>query len=143
MRTIGTGTFNVTSQMRANVRQVLNSGRISYGPFSQKFEQEFAALHGAKHAILSNSGTSPLLVALQTMKELHGWQEGDEVIVPALTFVASVNVVLQSGLTPVLVDVEPDYYGLDVHMVRRVHDRHCDSLVNQCELVADAVAGAP
>lgn len=95
------------------VNAVLRSGRLSYGRYSKEFETRFASMHGCKYGVLSNSGTSSLLVALQTLKELHGWQDGDEVIVPALTFVATVNVVLQLGLKPVLVDVERDYYGVD------------------------------
>lgn len=111
---IGVGTFRTTPRMRALVNEVLDSGRISYGPMSRAFEQQFAAIHGSRFAVLSNSGTSSLHVALQALKEMHGWADGDEVIVPALTFVATVNVVIHNGLTPVLVDVEPDYYGIDV-----------------------------
>lgn len=113
-QSIGVGTFRTTPRMRALVNEVLDTGRISYGPMSRAFEQQFAALHGSRFAVLSNSGTSSLHVALQALKELHGWADGDEVLVPALTFVATVNVVLHNGLTPVLVDVEPDYYGIDV-----------------------------
>lgn len=113
MRHVGTGTFKATPLTYKYVVDVLDTGRLSYGPYSKRFEQEFAQIHGCKYGILSNSGTSSLLVALQALKELHGWQEGDEVIVPALTFVASVNIVLQNGLKPVLVDVEREYYGID------------------------------
>lgn len=112
-RQIGVGHFEITQRQKEYVSQALNMGRLSYGPLSKKFEQQFARLHGCSHAVLSNSGTSSLLVALQTLKELHEWQEGDEVIVPAVTFVATVNVVLQLGLRPVLVDVEKDWYGID------------------------------
>lgn len=107
------GTFEISRRMKEYVAQALNLGRLSYGPLSEEFERRFADMHGCKYGVLSNSGTSSLLVALQTLKELHGWQDGDEVLVPALTFVATVNVVLQCGLKPVLVDIEPDYYGID------------------------------
>jgi perosamine synthetase len=113
MRSIGLGTFQATPQMRKLVNQVLDSNRLSYGPMSQAFESRFAAMHGCKYGVLSNSGTSSLLVALQTLKELHGWEDGDIVIAPALTFVATINIILQCRLRPVLVDVEPDYYGID------------------------------
>jgi perosamine synthetase len=119
MKQIGVGTFRATPRMRALVGEVLDTGRISYGPMSRAFEQQFAALHGCSYAVLSNSGTSSLQVALQTLKELYGWRDGDEVLVPALTFVATVNVVLHNGLKPVLVDVEPDYYGIDVLRLER------------------------
>lgn len=119
MRRIGTGTVTISPLAREYVNDVLDKGWLSYGDYSRRFEQEFATLHGCKYGILSNSGTSSLLVALQAMKEIHGWQPGDEVIVPALTFVASVNVILQNGLKPVLVDVEPDYYGIDCDKIEK------------------------
>lgn len=119
MRQVTLGTFNATPEMFNLVSQVLRSGRLSYGPISREFESLFAAMHGCEYGVLSNSGTSSLLVALQTLKRLHGWQKGDEVIVPALTFVATVNVVLQARLKPILVDIEPDYYGIDVNHIEK------------------------
>ena len=119
MTQIGVGTFTTTPRMRQLVNEVLDTGRISYGPMSRAFEQRFAALHGCRFAVLSNSGTSSLHVALQTLKEMHGWADGDEVLIPALTFVATVNVVLHNRLTPVLVDVEPDYYGIDTTLIEQ------------------------
>lgn len=117
--TIGVGTFTVTPRMRELVDTVLNTGRISYGPMSRILETQFANIHDCKHAVLSNSGTSSLQVALQAMKEIHGWQDGDEVIVPACTFVATVNIVLHNRMTPVLVDVESDYYGINPSKIPR------------------------
>lgn len=110
---IGVGTFTTSPLMRTYANQILDNNRLSYGPFSQRFEREFAALHESQFGVLSNSGTSSLHVAIQAMKELYGWQDGDEIIVPAVTFVASVNVILHNNLVPVLVDVEPNYYGID------------------------------
>lgn len=118
-RQIGVGTFKASARARQLVNSVLDSGRISYGPLSRELESRFAELHGCKYGVLSNSGTSSLLVALQTLKELNGWKDGDEVIVPALTFVATINIVLQAGLKPVLVDIEPDYYGIDISQIQR------------------------
>jgi dTDP-4-amino-4,6-dideoxygalactose transaminase len=110
---IGVGTFETTEAMRENVNDVLDTGRLSYGPYSRKFEREFSDLHGCDFGILSNSGTSALHVAVQALKEVHGWNDGDEVIVPAVTFVATANVVLHNNLTPVLVDVDPRTYNID------------------------------
>lgn len=114
---IGTGDWQATDLMREYINDVLDTGRLSYGPYSQEFEKEFSKIHNNKYGVLSNSGTSSLLVALQALKEIHKWQDGDEVIVPALTFVATINIVLQCNLKPVLVDVEPDYYGIDVNLI--------------------------
>lgn len=113
MTNFSLGTFKATPPMRKLINQVLDSGRLSYGPLSRQFETRFAQMHGCEYGVLSNSGTSSLQVALQALKELYGWRDGDEVIVPALTFVATVNVVYHCRLTPVLVDVEPDYYAIN------------------------------
>lgn len=106
--------------MRKLIKQVLDTGRLSYGPLCGEFEARFALQHNCKYAILSNSGTSALQVALQAMKELYGWADGDEVLVPALTFVATVNIVYHCRLTPVLVDIDIDDYALDPNLI----DKH-------------------
>ncbi len=53
-----------------------------------------------------------LRIGLAAMKEKYGWKDGDGVLVPALTFVASVNVIFQNNLTPVLIDIDPEYYDM-------------------------------
>lgn len=118
-RTIGVGTFRTTPRMRALVDQVLDTGRISYGPLSLAFEQRFAALHGCDYAILSNSGTSALQVALQALKELHHWRDGGRVIVPATTFVATANVVTHNRMVPIFVDVDPRTYNINPALIER------------------------
>ena len=60
-----------------------------------------------------NSGISPLQATFQGLKDRHGWADGDEVIVPAITFVATANIVLHSNMTPVFVDEESDTYNID------------------------------
>lgn len=111
------GEFTATDEMRRLINQVLETGRLSYGPLSKQFEADFARLHGCNWGVLSNSGTSSLQVALQALKEMHGWQDGDEVLVPAITFVATVNVVLHCRLTPVLVDVDETYYAINPNLI--------------------------
>src|ERR1044072_4616864 len=104
------GTFKATHEMRVLMDKVLDSGRLSYGPLCREFETRFAQMHQCAYGILSNSGTSSLHVALQALKEMYGWQDGDEVLVPSLTFVATINVVYHCRLKPILVDVD-SYYG--------------------------------
>lgn len=115
-RKVSVGDFRTTPKMLANMDAVLNSGLISYGPYSQRFETEMAEMHGNKYGILSNSGTSSLQVALQAMKEIHGWEYG-QVIVPATTFVATPNIVNHNRLVPVFVDVDPHTYNIDPEKV--------------------------
>jgi len=117
MTKIGVGTWQCSDRERELVNEVLDKGRLSYGPVSKELEQTFAAVHDSKYAVLSNSGTSSLQVALQAMKEIHGWADGDEVLVPSVTFVATANIVLHNNMVPVLVDVNPRTYNIDVGLV--------------------------
>jgi len=116
---IGVGGFRTSERAKQLVMQVLDSNRITAGPMMSRFESEIAALHGCRFGLMCNSGTSALQIALAALKELHGWADGDEVLVPALTFVATSNVVLYNAMVPVFVDVEPDYYGLDPEAIER------------------------
>jgi dTDP-4-amino-4,6-dideoxygalactose transaminase len=112
-RQIGVGDASLGEQELANVVDTLRRGRLSYGPYTAAFEGEFAKWHGRRYAVFCNSGTSALQVALHALKDRYGWRDGDEVLVPAVTFIASSNVVLQNGLRPVFVDVDPVYYDMD------------------------------
>lgn len=113
MARVTLGDWQATPYTRSLIDMILETGRISYGPISKEFEHQFSKLHNCSYGILSNSGTSSLQVALQALKEIHGWADGDEVIVPAVTFVATPNIVLHNRMKLVFVDIEPDYYGID------------------------------
>ncbi len=112
-REIGVGGFAASPRARRYVNEVLKSGRLSYGPFHRRFEAAFAREHDSKHALFMNSGTSALQIALQALKERHRWSDGDEVIVPSVTFIATSNIVLHNRMKPVFVDVDPLTYTLD------------------------------
>ena len=99
--------------------EVLDSGRLSAGPMMDRLEHELAALHHRRYGLMCNSGTSALHIALAALKEVHGWQDGDEVLVPAVTFVATANVALHNQLRPVFVDVDPDSFGIDPAQIER------------------------
>jgi dTDP-4-amino-4,6-dideoxygalactose transaminase len=112
-RRIGVGHVSTTIRAREYIGAVLDSEWYSPGKWCARLEREWAALHERKHAVFVNSGTSALHVALAALKERYGWQTGYRVLVPALTFVATVNVVIANRLKPVFVDVDP-YYGIDL-----------------------------
>lgn len=95
------------------VNQVLKSNRLTYGKFTRLFEKELAKKLNRRYVLFVNSGTNGLQLALQAMKELYGWQDGDEVIVPAVTFIATSNAILQANLQPIFADVEEDHYCLN------------------------------
>lgn len=110
---IGVGCLEITETERRYVNQVLDSGRISYGPFLQRFEKEFAQAHDMRFGVMVNSGTSALEMAVAALKEVYEWEDGDEVLCPAVTFVATSNVILANNLNVVFVDVDPRTYNLD------------------------------
>ncbi|MDC3298639.1 DegT/DnrJ/EryC1/StrS family aminotransferase [bacterium] len=114
---IGSAGFKFGKLERKYVNEVLKSHRLSYGPWSQKFEKIFSKEHECDFAVLSNSGTSALHMALAAMKEKYGWSDGDEVIMPAVTFVASANIIFYNNLKPVFVDVDPQTYNIDPSLI--------------------------
>lgn len=97
------------------VRQVLESGWLTQGPWVRKFETAFATRHGVKHALATTSCTTALHLALIAADA----GPGDEVIVPAFTWVATANVVVHCGATPVFVDIRADTYNIDPDAVAR------------------------
>lgn len=110
---IGVGGLQLSDKAKAYVNEVLESNRLSYGKFTEAFERKFAERHDAKFAIMMNSGTSALRTAVACLKEVGLWKAGDEILVPAVTFIATVNVVLDHDLKPVFVDVDPRTYNID------------------------------
>lgn len=110
---IGVGCFKITDKEKQYVNDVLESGRLSYGPFLKRFEKEFAKAHGARFAVMVNSGTSALEMAVACLKDVYNWNDGDEILCPSVTFVASSNVIISNNLKPVFVDVDPRTYNID------------------------------
>lgn len=97
---------NLDANTKKYVNNVLDRGWLSRSLYIPRFEQSVADLHKAKHGIFLNSGTDALRVSLLTLKELNKWPDNSEVLVPAVTFVATVNAVLQASLKPKFVDVD-------------------------------------
>ncbi len=87
----------------AEVAAALESGWLSTGPRVQRFEREFAAYVGSRHAIAVNSCTAALHLSLLAA----GVGRGDEVVTTPLTFCATANVIVHAGATPVFADIDP------------------------------------
>jgi perosamine synthetase len=99
----------------AAVVEVLKSGWLTTGSKAREFEEQFCQLVGARYAVALNSGTAALHLALEAV----GIEEGDEVIVPTMTFTASAEVVLYLKAKPVLVDCLPDTLNIDPDQIER------------------------
>lgn len=91
------------------VREPLTSGWLTQGPKVAEFEQAFASRHSVSRALATTSCTTALHLILAAM----GIGPGDEVIVPSFTWIATANVVLYCGGTPILADVDPTTFNLD------------------------------
>ncbi len=107
----GPGAYCFGDEERREVMDVLESGHFSrYGNLSDpnfkhkvySFEEEFAQYCGTKHALATNSGTSSLFICLLAL----GIGEGDEVLVPGYTYVASISSIIYARATPVLVEID-------------------------------------
>jgi perosamine synthetase len=98
------------------VNDVLTSGMLAQGPKVAELEEAFAAYCGTHYAVAVNSGTAALHAALYAA----GVKPGDEVITAAYSFIATVNCILMIGATPVLVDIDPVTFNMDVDQVARV-----------------------
>jgi perosamine synthetase len=118
MRKITLGYLNISDTGKRYANEALNENRLSRGRFTDRFEREFADLHQVKHALFCNSGTSALQIALAALKEVYGYKDGDEVIVPATTFIATSNIVLQNNLKPVFVDVNPFTFNIAPEQIK-------------------------
>lgn len=96
------------------VSDALKSGWVSSaGPYLERFEMEFAARCGTRSAVATNNGTTALHLVLAAA----GVGPGDQVIVPAFTYIASANAVTYCGATPVFVDIDPVTWCVDVGQV--------------------------
>jgi perosamine synthetase len=99
-----------------NITKTIMSGRSwAVGDNISKFEKEISKYIGTKHCVVFNSGTS----ALHAILLANNIKEGDEVIVPSFTFIATANAVLFVGATPVFADIETDTFGLDPESVKQ------------------------
>jgi perosamine synthetase len=95
--------------------KALDSTWISGGEFIDRFEADFARLIGTKYAVTASNGTSALHLALLAL----GIGPGDEVIVPAFTFVSPANMAIETGAKPVYVDIDPKTWCIDAKEVEK------------------------
>jgi perosamine synthetase len=105
---------NITEQDIDAVAAVLRSGMLIQGSQVEDFEKEIAAYLGVKNVVAVSNGTASLHLALLALEV----GPGDEVIVPAFSYVATANVVEIVGATSVFVDIERDTFNIDVAQLR-------------------------
>ena len=128
---------NVGELEKEYITRTIDSGYIStFGPFVSEFEVKFAAYLGTKRAISTQSGTAALHVTLHEL----GIGKGDEVIVSALTFIATVNPIVYVGATPVFVDVNSQTWNIDPEEIKSKINKKTKAIIpvhlygNPCEM---------
>lgn len=102
------------AEIDARMQRVLDHGQYIMGPEVKELEEKLAIYTGAKHCITVASGTEALLISLMAL----GIKPGDEIITTPFTFVATAEVIVLLGATPVFVDIEPDTCNINVKLIR-------------------------
>ncbi len=116
---------SLSHQFIASLKRVMKHGTYILGPEVIAFESAFARYTNTKYAIGVSNGTDALTVSL---KAVH-IGPGDEVIIPAFTFVSTAFAVLQTGARPVLVDIEPTTYTIDTLQMARAITRKTKAII--------------
>lgn len=106
------------AELQEQLNKVLQSGWYVRGRFVEQFEQDFATYLDVNHVVGVGNGLDALILILRAYMELGKLQEGDEIIVPANTYIATVLAISQNGLVPVFVEPEIETYNIDVLKVK-------------------------
>lgn len=106
-------------ELKEACSRVIDSGWYIMGTELVNFEKEYATWCGVKHAIGVANGLDALILVLRAWKEMGKLQKGDEVIVPANTYIASILAITQNDLIPVLVEPDPSTFNLSVEGIKK------------------------
>lgn len=107
------------AELREAISSVLDSGWYLKGEATQRFEQHYAQYIGTRYCVGCGNGLDALKLILQAYIEMGVMQRGDEVIVPANTYIASILAVSACGLKPILVEPSPDTLQIDDSLIER------------------------
>jgi dTDP-4-amino-4,6-dideoxygalactose transaminase len=101
--------------VNSSIQEVIDTASFINGPKVKEFQANLEAYLGVKHVIPCANGTDALQIAMMGL----GLKQGDEVITADFTFAATVEVIALLGLTPVLVDVDPDKFNIDIEAIKK------------------------
>lgn len=113
------GTVSITGEAKDLINEAIRTKWLTRGKYVQEFEERFAEIFGVKEAVAVSSGTDADALSCAVLYDF-GAQRGDEIIVPALSFVATGNAVLQAGFNPVFVDVKRETLNIDPEKIEEV-----------------------
>jgi len=113
---INFGDLFIGEVAKNRINKALEKNWVTQGENVKEFEEKFAKQFGYKHAIATSSGTDACIAALASLYEF-GAKRGDEIIIPATTFVATANAVLAAGFTPKFVDIELESMNINPDLI--------------------------
>jgi len=105
--------IKIKAEVDAGILEVINNTQFIKGPQIKVFEENLAQYLNVKHVIACANGTDALQIAMMALD----LKPGDEIILPVFTYVATAEVIALLGLTPVMIDVEPDTFCIDVNLI--------------------------
>lgn len=103
----------IKAEVDAGIQEVINNTQFIKGPQIKIFEENLAQYINVKHVIACANGTDALQIAMMALD----LKPGDEIILPVFTYVATAEVIALLGLTPVMIDVEPETFCIDVNLI--------------------------
>ena len=106
---------NIKNEIDLAIQNVINDTSFVGGVYVEKFENEYANAYGVEHCISCANGTDAIYITLKAL----GIGSGDEVITVANSWISTSETITQAGATPVFVDIDPDYYTIDVSKIEK------------------------
>lgn len=122
------GAIKITAKSKKLIIDCLRKGRISGGKYVREFEDRFAGIIGAREAVAVSSGTDANILALAVLHDI-GAKRQDEVIAPALSFVATGSAILHAGFTPVFVDIDPETLNIDPGKIEKAITKRTRAII--------------
>jgi len=109
----------ITEEEKEAVNRVLESGEFTQGKIVEEFERKFAEWNDFKHCVMVNSGSTANLLIITLLKEKYGLKDGDEVLVPAVTWPTTVYPIIQNNLIPIFCDVG-ESFNISIESLKRM-----------------------
>ena len=115
----------IKSEVDKGIQEVISNTEFIKGPQIKKFEKDLQEALNVNHVIACANGTDALQIAMMVL----GLKPGDEVLLPVFTYVATAEVIALLGLTPVMIDVDPDTFCIDVELIESKISRQTKAIV--------------
>lgn len=136
VRKISFGELVIGDIAKANLQRVIDSNWASEGPMVHQFEDKWSSKFDYKHSMAMSSGTDACINACMALYDF-GAQRGDEIICPALTFVATANAILTAGFLPVFVDIDRNTLNINPKLIEQYITK------KTCAIMAVHIMGKP